>query len=54
LEEKIKSSKLFKRVEIVIVSDGSKDKTAELIKDYTVEYTSEKDIVVRGIILVQN
>ena len=44
----IKKGDLLKKVEIIIVDDGSKDKTLELIIDYTKKYTTDKSIVVRG------
>jgi glycosyltransferase involved in cell wall biosynthesis len=40
---------MFKKVEIVIVDDGSKDKTLDLIKSYTAKHTTDKSIVVRGL-----
>jgi glycosyltransferase involved in cell wall biosynthesis len=33
---------------MVIVDDGSTDKTLELIIDYTKNHTKDKNIVVRG------
>jgi glycosyltransferase involved in cell wall biosynthesis len=39
---------------MIIVNDGSKDKTAELIKEYTAKYTIDGAIVVRGLSLLQN
>lgn len=47
MNEKIKEGKLFKTVEIVIVNDGSKDKTLDIVKDYTTQST--KSIQIRGI-----
>lgn len=38
----------------MIVNDGSKDKTADLIKQYTAKYTTDQNIVTRGVILLQN
>jgi glycosyltransferase involved in cell wall biosynthesis len=35
LEKKLKEGKLFKKAELVIVNDGSKDKTMDLIIEYT-------------------
>ena len=43
---------MFKKVEIVIVSDGSKDKTSQIIQVYTNDYTLDQDIIVRGIKLI--
>ena len=50
LENEIKSGKNphSKKVEIVIVDDGSKDKTLEVIKGYTRDCNPDKGIVVRG------
>ena len=45
----MKEGKLFKKVEIVIVNDGSKDKTLQQIIDYTRKHTVDKDISVRGV-----
>lgn len=42
LEKKLKEGNLFKKVEFVIVDDGSRDKTLELIKGYTAKYTTDK------------
>jgi glycosyltransferase involved in cell wall biosynthesis len=39
----------LKKVEIVIVDDGSKDKTHDLIINYTKKHTTDKNITVRGI-----
>lgn len=39
---------MLKKVEIVIVDDGSKDKTLDLIKKYTNMYTKDQPLVVRG------
>ena len=50
----MKEGKLFKKVEMIIVNDGSKDNTAEMIKDYTSKQTMDKSIVVRGVNLLQN
>ena len=38
----------------MIVDDGSKDKTLDLIKKYTTEHTTDKNIVVRGFQQRQN
>jgi dolichyl-phosphate beta-glucosyltransferase len=48
-QAKIKSG-LFKRIEIVIVDDGSSDNTLGLIKQYSEKYNGrdQADIVVRG------
>jgi glycosyltransferase involved in cell wall biosynthesis len=48
LESIIEKGKLLKKVEIIIVDDGSKDKTLSLIIDYTSKYTPDKSVVVRG------
>jgi len=40
---------LLKKVEFIIVDDGSKDKTLDLIKKYTEVHTTDKNIVVRGL-----
>jgi len=37
-----------KKIEMVIVDDGSKDKTLDLIKQYTIQHSTDKNIVVRG------
>ncbi len=39
LRAKLKEGKLFKKVEIIIVNDGSKDKTGEMIQKYTKDST---------------
>ncbi len=39
---------------MVLVNDGSKDKTAELIREYTQKYRSDSNLVVRGVSLIQN
>jgi glycosyltransferase involved in cell wall biosynthesis len=39
---------------MVLVNDGSKDGTAALIKKYSEQYPSSKNIVVRGVSLIQN
>ena len=44
----------FKKVEIIIVSDGSKDQTASIVQQYTAKYTTDKSITVRGLKLIQN
>jgi glycosyltransferase involved in cell wall biosynthesis len=41
LEKKAKEGKLFKRVEIILVNDGSKDGTEGMIKEYTAKHTSD-------------
>lgn len=48
LEKQIREGEL-KKVEIVIVDDGSKDNTLSLIKEYTKIHTTKKSVVVRGI-----
>ena len=53
-EKKIKEGKEIKKVEIVIVSDGSKDNTPDIVKEYSLKYTTDSNIVVRGIVLIQN
>lgn len=47
-----KGSRFFKRVEFVIVNDGSKDGTGELIREYTAKHTMDQDVIVRGISLL--
>jgi glycosyltransferase involved in cell wall biosynthesis len=57
LEAEIKKSSkkedLVKSVEIIIVDDGSKDKTWEIIKEWTKKYAPENfektQIVIRGL-----
>ena len=39
---------------MIIVNDGSKDKTSDLIKQYSEAHTGEKNLVVRGVSLLQN
>ena len=41
-------------MEIVIVNDGSKDKTLQQIVDYSKRYPADKSICVRGLNMVQN
>jgi dolichyl-phosphate beta-glucosyltransferase len=53
LTKKIKEG-LFKKVEIIIVDDGSRDKTLEQIRGYTEVYNTGRTIVVRGVQLVIN
>lgn len=50
----MKEGKLFKRIEMVLVNDGSKDRTAELIREYTEKYKSNSNLVIRGVSLIQN
>lgn len=38
----------------MIVDDGSKDKTLELIKNYSKEFSADKNLVVRGFQQKQN
>ena len=45
---------MFKKVELILVNDGSSDKTADLIKEYSAKHTMDGNIVVRGVSLVQN
>jgi dolichyl-phosphate beta-glucosyltransferase len=53
LQQKVKEGRLFKKVEIIIVNDGStKDKTEEMIKKYTEDSTDQ--INIRGVSLLQN
>jgi len=54
LEKKLKEGVLFKKVEIVIVNDGSKDKTLSQIIDYTKKYTTNQDLCIRGVNQVIN
>ncbi len=54
MEKKTKEGEMFKNVEIVIVNDGSRDKTAELMRGYTEKHGTEGKISVRGVNLVQN
>jgi glycosyltransferase involved in cell wall biosynthesis len=49
LERKLKEGVLFKNVEIVIVNDGSKDKTLSQIIDYTKKYPMGKNLCIRGV-----
>ena len=49
----MKEGKLFKNVELIIVNDGSKDKTEELIRKYT-EDSSYQGINIRGVSALQN
>jgi glycosyltransferase involved in cell wall biosynthesis len=49
LEKKLAEGKMLSKVEIVIVNDGSKDKTLDLIKGYTAKYTSDMKLSVRGV-----
>ncbi len=44
----------LRKVELVIVDDGSKDTTLELIKDYTKQFTTDKNLIVRGFQQKQN
>lgn len=53
LTQKIKEG-LFKKVEIIIVDDGSQDKTLEQIKGYTQTYSTGRTIVVRGLQVIVN
>lgn len=48
MESIIAKGKLLKKVEIIVVDDGSKDKTLDLIIDFTSRYTCDKPVVVRG------
>ena len=52
LQTKIKEGRLFKKVEILIVNDGSKDETGEMIRKYTEQSTDT--ISIRGLSLLQN
>jgi dolichyl-phosphate beta-glucosyltransferase len=52
LQQKIKEGKLFKKIELIIVNDGSKDGTEALIKKYTEDSTDQ--INIRGVSLIQN
>eukprot|EP00347_Sterkiella_histriomuscorum_P015887 403355309 len=54
LQKKIDEGKLFRTAEIVIVNDGSKDKTMEQILEYTRNYPTSKKLCVRGVNQVQN
>ena len=47
-EKEIKKGDLLKNAEIVIVDDGSKDKTLNLIIEYTKKYNKDNKIKVRG------
>lgn len=46
---KLKEKQLFKTVEFVIVDDGSKDGTLDIIKKLTTQYTGTSGITVKGI-----
>jgi glycosyltransferase involved in cell wall biosynthesis len=39
LQAKTKEGKLFKKIEIILVNDGSKDDTAKMIQKYTEQST---------------
>lgn len=52
LESKAREGKLFKSVEMIIVNDGSKDKTSDLIQKYSEQHSSVLNIVVRGVSLL--
>ena len=39
---------------MILVNDGSKDKTSDIIKQYSAVHTSDKNFVVRGLSLLQN
>lgn len=54
LQKKTQEGLLFKTVEIVIVNDGSKDKTLEQVLEYTKKYPTSGKICVRGINQVIN
>jgi len=45
----LKEGVLFRKVEIVIVNDGSKDKTMSQIIDYTKNYPTNKNLSIRGV-----
>ena len=49
LEKKLAECKWLTKAEIVIVNDGSKDKTLELIKDYSAKHTTDMKLSVRGV-----
>lgn len=49
IQKKIEEGRLFKSVEIVIVNDGSKDKTMDLILEYTKKYPIKGKLCVRGV-----
>jgi dolichyl-phosphate beta-glucosyltransferase len=52
LQQKVKEGKLFKKIELIIVNDGSKDGTEAMIKKYTEDSTDQ--INIRGVSLLQN
>jgi dolichyl-phosphate beta-glucosyltransferase len=52
LLQKVKEGKLFKKIELIIVNDGSKDGTEAMIKKYTEDSTDQ--INIRGVSLIQN
>jgi dolichyl-phosphate beta-glucosyltransferase len=52
LQKKAQEGKLFKRVEMILVNDGSGDGTAKLIQKYSAEYSKDKNVVVRGLSLL--
>ena len=52
-----KDKKLPERVEIILIDDGSKDKTLEYIKEMTVKYTEAEagpTVFVRGLRQIVN
>ena len=49
LEKKLAEGKLMKKAELVIVNDGSKDKTMDLIMEYTTKHQTDKNLIVRGV-----
>lgn len=50
LQQKVKEGKLFKKIELIIVNDGSKDGTEALIKKYSEDSTDQ--INIRGVSLI--
>ena len=54
MEKKLTEGKWVTKAEIVIVNDGSKDKTLDLIKEHTAKYNADMKLSVRGVNQIQN
>ncbi len=54
MDKKLAEGTFLKNVELVIVSDGSKDATMEQIIGYSVKYPTSGKLSVRGVNQVQN